>query len=146
MTGNHNVRLLADQAQTPAVPVSAAALENLGPGLIRAANGLQARVTKVLQTAPELLGPFRATLTAAMAEGDFAKGADIQAKDRLNKNAMIYAAGAGSTAVVQLLIAKGVEIELVPEVREWLAQKGLAAFAGTPSAAERAALENALVA
>lgn len=49
--------------------LTAAALEELGPGLVRAANGLQRRVVKVLETAPELLGPYRSAVTAALAEG-----------------------------------------------------------------------------
>ncbi len=61
--------LAAGEARARAPFLTAAALENLGPGLVRAANGLQTRVAKVLQTAPEILGPFRTVLTAAMAEG-----------------------------------------------------------------------------
>lgn len=49
--------------------LTAAALEDLGPGLVRAAKGLQKRVVKVLETAPELLGPYRSALTSALAEG-----------------------------------------------------------------------------
>ena len=61
--------LIGGEIRARAPFLTAAALENMGSGLVRAANGLQARVAKVLQTAPELLGPFRTTLTAAMAEG-----------------------------------------------------------------------------
>lgn len=61
--------LIGGEARARAPFLTASALENLGPGLIRAANGLQTRVAKVLQTAPELLGPFRTVLTQAMAEG-----------------------------------------------------------------------------
>jgi predicted RNase H-like HicB family nuclease len=61
--------LLGGEIRARAPFLTAAALENLGPGLVRAANGFQARVAKVLQTAPELLGPYRAVLTQAMAEG-----------------------------------------------------------------------------
>jgi ankyrin repeat protein len=38
-----------------------------------------------------------------------AKGAAIRALDRLQKNAMTYAAGAGNTEIVGILIAKGVD-------------------------------------
>ena len=61
--------LAAGEVRSRAPFLTAAALEELGPGLIRAANGLQTRVTKVLQNAPALLGPYREVLTAAMAEG-----------------------------------------------------------------------------
>ena len=60
--------LAAGEVRSRAPFLTAAALEELGPGLIRAANGLQTRVTKVLQNAPALLGPYREVLTAAMAE------------------------------------------------------------------------------
>lgn len=61
--------MLGGEIRARAPFLTAAALENLGPGLVRAANGLQARVVKVLQTAPELLGPYRSVLTQAMSEG-----------------------------------------------------------------------------
>ncbi len=49
--------------------LTSAALEALGPGLQRAADGLQRHVTKFLTTVPEYLGPFRSVLEKAMAEG-----------------------------------------------------------------------------
>lgn len=61
--------MLGGEIRARAPFLTAAALENLGPGLVRAANGLQTRVVKVLQTAPELLGPYRSMLTQAMSEG-----------------------------------------------------------------------------
>jgi len=45
----------------------------------------------------------------AMAKQLLDKGADVAPLDRLQKNAMTYAAGSGSTEIVVMLLAKGVD-------------------------------------
>jgi len=44
-----------------------------------------------------------------MAAALLAKGADFNAQDHLKKNAMTYAAGAGNTEIVVMLITNGVD-------------------------------------
>ncbi len=61
--------LVSGELRRRAPFLTAAALEELGPALPRAANGLAQRVSKILATAPELLEQYRPVLSAAMAEG-----------------------------------------------------------------------------
>lgn len=61
--------LVSGELRRRAPFLTAAALEELGPALPRAANGLAQRLSKILSTTPELLEQFRPVLSAAMAEG-----------------------------------------------------------------------------
>lgn len=49
--------------------LTAAVLEKMGPGVMHLARGLQNHIGKVLENAPEILGPFRTALTNAMSQG-----------------------------------------------------------------------------
>lgn len=61
--------LIGSELRSRAPYLTAAALEKMGPGVMRLANGLKTRVEKLLTEAPALLGPYQSILSNALANG-----------------------------------------------------------------------------
>lgn len=61
--------LIGSELRSRAPYLTAAALEKMGPGVVRLANGLKTRVEKLLTEAPALLGPYQSILSNALANG-----------------------------------------------------------------------------